>query len=106
MTKPAVRERQQDADEERVDYRPEPGSLPWRIMRLELGQSISETRRIQKDELAFEDTAGVMVSMSGPISSTVTRLQQRTGRKFLIERGKALTSSDDVLCTIAVTRVE
>ena len=106
MSRMSLRERQEVADDERTDYRPDIGSLPWRIMRLEVGQSLSETRRIPKDELPLEDTASVINAMTGPISSTVTRVQQRTGRKFITERAKSITSSDDVLCTIAVTRIE
>lgn len=106
MSRVAVKELEIDRRESRNDYRADVGSLPWRLMKLEIGQSISETRRIPKDELALEDTTSIMSALNGPISSSVSRVQQRTGRKFIMERAKSITSSDDLLCTIAVTRVE
>lgn len=95
---------QQPENVDRADYTPDKGSLAWRLDQLDVGATLSESKRIPADELSLSDTKTTLDGMSSTISSSVNRLQSRTDKRFMSERGKWLTSSDDVMCTIAVTR--
>jgi hypothetical protein len=105
MTVDALKSAAPDKDIE-PPYTPERGSLAWRLDQLEIGACVSESVRIGSEELPLTGTKDTLDRLSSVISSSVNRLQQRVNKRFTSERGKWLTSSDDVICTIAVTRVE
>ncbi|QJI53025.1 hypothetical protein XccvBFoX4_gp71c [Xanthomonas phage FoX4] len=81
------------------------GSLPNRIAALDVGQSISDTLRLDMDQTGRQQINDHLARMQRIIGSAMHRAKTRTGHEYITERANTFTTGGDVLLFAVVTRI-
>ena len=89
-----------------MNYLVEPyGSMRAKIAALKSGESFSCAERIDFDTATRETLAETMQAMRNAVTPSVNRASNETGNQYVVETGKWITRSGDVMLAVVVTRL-
>lgn len=81
------------------------GTLTERIASLEVGESISDAKRMHISEVDAEARMAWFDSVRGPTNTLVSRVKkQHPHRDFIVQRGEFLTADQHLVLVSVLTR--
>ena len=81
------------------------GTLTERIATLEVGDSISDAKRLHVSEVDAETRTAWFDSVRGPTNTLVSRVKkQHPHRDFIVQRGEFLTADQHLVLVSVLTR--
>lgn len=86
-----------------VDAKP---SLTQAIAALQVGESHPMCERMDGDQATKEWITETREKMRNFATSAITRVKAKTGGTYRVEGGEIQTRSLDLLCVVAITRME
>ena len=81
------------------------GSMRAKIAALKSGESFARAERIDFDSATRETLAETMQAMRNVVNPSANRASSETGNQYVVETGKWITRSGDVMLTVVVTRL-
>jgi len=88
-----------------MDMMVEPyGSMRAKIAALKTGESFSRAKPIDFDSATRETLAGKMEAMRNAMTPSASRTSSKTGNQYMVETGKWITRSGDMVLAVVVTR--
>ena len=82
------------------------GSMRAKIAALKTGESFSRAERIDFDSATKETLADTMQAMRNAVTPSANRASNETGNQYVVETGKWITRSGDVMLAVVVTRLD
>lgn len=83
---------------------PNADSFSRSVANLEIGQSVSMTRRIAHDDPEFQEVGAIKRKMRSTVDPIVSKAKNRLGRYYIVESGHYMTQAAAVVAVVTATR--